>query len=74
MQSRYYSASGMGLALLLSVLADFRPVFFSDIVIYFHDQSALSVEAVQSIATRSRNPICVPSPSVEVVGFESAPL
>jgi hypothetical protein len=52
-QSRRYDKLGVGLALLLWVLADFRPVLFSNIVIYFHNERALSIETVQSITTRT---------------------
>jgi hypothetical protein len=31
-----YGTLGMGLALLVGLLADFRPVFFPNIGIYFH--------------------------------------
>jgi hypothetical protein len=44
---------GMGLAFVLWLFANFRPVLFPNIGIYFNDERTLTVETVQSITTRT---------------------
>lgn len=64
----------MGLALVLGLLANLRPVLFPNIGIYLNDQRTLTVQTVQSITSRTRNPILRKGFGFLVVGFEALPL